>query len=198
MPYPPEKIERLKFQLNSQIEAQKWGYRKQELEFLEAGQHLRSLNQILWQIPSMVIAITGGLWYGVTTIDAPMPKSVVLAFAAFVDLITIVVILRLRSVIGHQIDAQRNFAVAPDELSKKRDKTVVMCWSAMLFVAALLSAVGAFNVDSLVARKKEQVVAPQECRVVADVNVAMEATSASAVAQKAPSKISHVARKRCP
>jgi hypothetical protein len=198
MPYPPEKLERLKFQLNSQIEAQKWGYRKQELKFLEAGQHLRSLNQILWQIPSMVIAITGGLWYGVTTIDASMPKSVVLAFAAFVDVITIVVILRLRSVIGHQIDAQRKFADAPDDLSKKRDRTVVRCWAAMLLVAASLSMVGAFNVDSLAARKKEQVVVPQECRVVAEVNVAMEAASASTVAQKALSKVSHVARKRCP
>src|SRR3546814_15700834 len=64
-------------------------FKKEELSYLEAGQHLRSLNQQLWQVPSMVIAITGGIWYGAASITGGSPKILALGFAVAVNILTI-------------------------------------------------------------------------------------------------------------
>lgn len=129
-------------------EARKWEYRKLELQYLEAGQHLRSLNQLMWQVPGMAIAITGGLWYGATTIDAEIPRSWVLGFAAVVDVLTIFIIWRLRSLIEIQIGHQRSFEGA--ENNKDRWKRVVItCWTLALAAAAVVSGAGAVHPSAL-------------------------------------------------
>ena len=51
---------------NLKIEAIRWYQKLQEITYLEAGQHMRALNQLMWQIPSFVIAVNGGLWYATT------------------------------------------------------------------------------------------------------------------------------------
>ena len=89
----------MKHRLASDLEERKWQFKTLELKYLEAGQHLRSLNQLMWQVPSMVIAITGGLWYGATTVDELQARTVVLSFAAFFSVLTIVIIWRLRQLI---------------------------------------------------------------------------------------------------
>ncbi|GGP23793.1 hypothetical protein [Silvimonas iriomotensis] len=132
----PRKLELLKHQLSSKLEAQKWDYRRQELAFLEAGQHLRALNQIMWQVPSMTIALTGGLWYGTTQVDSAVPKILLLLFAFIVDIATIFVLSRLRDIIEKQIQIQNSFTapastyvvqVSPQK--KERDRIVVKCWA---------------------------------------------------------------------
>ena len=85
------------------LEELKWKNRKEELQFLEAGQHLRSLNQFLWQAPGMAIAITGGIWYGITMFSAPAAKIAALLFVAMFNFATILVICRLRSLIAIQL-----------------------------------------------------------------------------------------------
>ena len=82
----PKSIEIMKHRFASDLEERKWQFKTLELMYLEAGQHLRSLNQLMWQVPSMVIAITGGLWYGATTVDELQARTVVLAFAAVFSL----------------------------------------------------------------------------------------------------------------
>ena len=145
----PEKLDRLKHVLVLKLEHQKWQYRKRELVGLEAGQHLRALNSIMWQVPGMAIAITGGLWFGVTTINNDPPKVCILIFAAMVDLITVPVIFRLRGVIEKQILVQRELADGTVATKKERDRIVVLCWSFLLVGAAMLNIIGACNVSEL-------------------------------------------------
>lgn len=158
----PKKLERLKYQLSSKLEAQKWDYRKQELKYLEAGQHLRALNQIMWQVPSMAIALTGGLWYGTTLLDSAKPRIALLLFAFLVNFVTIFVLFRLRSIIEKQILIQNRFAEGvplktdePDSPKKERDRIVVKCWSALLVGAAILSVAAAFSPSELSAKKTD-------------------------------------------
>lgn len=194
----PEELENLKFQLTSQVEEKKWGYRKQELEYLEAGQHLRALNQIMWQVPGMAIAVTGGLWYGVTTVEADLPKIFALIFVAIVDAITIPIIWRLRGVIDIQIKVQRSFSPSLPQVKKERDRVVVSCWAFILALAATLSVIAAANVSQLNKQKKDDPKGQAECRVEADIKVELSpATAASAASLPAKRQI-YTRRKQCP
>lgn len=125
-----------------ELEEKKWGYRKLELQYLEAGQHLRSLNQLMWQVPSMAIATTGGLWYGATTVEFDITRTWVLVFTAIINFLTIPILLRIRSVIEKHISFQVEFSDSspPNNFWKK---TVITCWSLALLVAASISLVGA-------------------------------------------------------
>lgn len=144
----PKSIEILKHRLASDLEERKWRFKTLELKYLEAGQHLRSLNQLMWQVPSMVIAITGGLWYGATTVDELQARTVVLSFAAVFSVLTIVIIWRLRQLIQMHIDRQRLFA--PDDEQGPRGKYVVIgCWTAALLGSAIVSTLGACNPSHL-------------------------------------------------
>lgn len=133
-------LEAIKHQNAIALEKQKWQFRKQELAFLEAGQHLRALNQQLWQVPGMVIAITGGIWYGSLSLPDESARSLALLFAAIVNLTTIRIIWRLRKIIDIQISLQNKF----NEIKRKHGRnTVVWCWTALLLSASTLSLLAA-------------------------------------------------------
>lgn len=135
--------EQLKHRHSQELEAQKWAYKKEELQYVEAGQHLRSLNQLMWQVPGMAIAITGGLWYGATTIDTETPRTWVLGFVSIVDILTIVIIWRLRRLIELHIGHQRDFSGTSSSTLDPAKGTVVACWTIALLAAAIVSALGA-------------------------------------------------------
>lgn len=133
-------LEAIKHQNAITLEKQKWQFRKQELTFLEAGQHLRALNQQLWQVPGMVIAITGGIWYGALSIPDERARSLALLFAATVNLVTIMIICRLRTIIDIQITLQNNF----NKIKRKHGKNIVVwCWTFLLLAASILSLLAA-------------------------------------------------------
>lgn len=155
----PQTLELLKYRLNARLEAQKWRYRQQEIQYLEAGQHLRSLNQLMWQVPGMAIAITGGLWYGAANVAAEAPKAWVLGFVALVDLLTVVTLWRIRFIIGKRIDEQRNFTDSKPGKDRWRN-TVIGCWTISLLAAAGVSALGAGNPELLA---KAQPLFPAVC-----------------------------------
>ncbi|MGJ7505666.1 hypothetical protein ACSFBF_35330 [Variovorax sp. ZT5P49] len=67
-----------------------------EVIYLEAGQHMRSLNALFWQIPGLAIAVTGGLWFGASTLMEPGARRWVLLFTALADLLLIIVLFRMR------------------------------------------------------------------------------------------------------
>ena len=152
-----EEIENLRHCQAKELEELRWGFRKQELTFLEAGEHLRALNQHLWRVPSMVIAITGGIWFVAASLESDFTKTLVLSFAGLVDFLTILIIFRLRSLISMQIKIQNRFS----GLSKsKKSHVVVWCWTLLLVAAGILSAVGATrpsDVDNEKSAKEPQV-----------------------------------------
>ncbi|MFT0621916.1 hypothetical protein ACMHYQ_04545 [Ectopseudomonas guguanensis] len=133
-------LEAIKHQNAIILEERKWQFRKQELAFLEAGQHLRALNQQLWQVPGMVIAITGGIWYGALSIPDECARSLALLFAAAVNFVTIGIIWRLRTIIDIQIALQNNF----NQIRRRHGKNIVVwCWTFLLLAAFTLSLLAA-------------------------------------------------------
>ncbi|MEX2952736.1 hypothetical protein AB4K01_16220 [Serratia fonticola] len=118
-----------------QLEAIKWHQKIQEITYLEAGQHLRSLNQLMWQIPSFVIAINGGLWYGATLLNFNAARSL-LVLIFFFDIVTIITLFRIRGLldikIGQQVGIENSFrndifefvnqSIVPKKRSRKRNK----------------------------------------------------------------------------
>ena len=64
-------------------------------------QQFRSLNQIMWQIPVLAMTLTGGLWFGVPTIDNnAMLVTILLLTAVVVNLLLCGVLVRFRHVMG--------------------------------------------------------------------------------------------------
>ncbi|HCF0264805.1 TPA: hypothetical protein NH789_002221 [Pseudomonas aeruginosa] len=123
LPMTDKALEKLKHQNAIALENFKWEKKKEELSFLEAGQHLRALNQQLWQVPGMAIAVTGGIWYGAISISYDLPKLLAFCFAATVDLITIIVLIRLRSIIQIQINLQNKFNdIQPEKTGQLPEK----------------------------------------------------------------------------
>lgn len=159
--------EQLKHRFALELEAKKWNYRRQELQYLEAGQHLRSLNQLMWQVPSMAIAVTGGLWYGATTVESDAPRAWVFGFTAFVDVLIVIIIWRLRSLIEKHIQHQEAFAGEGGSRGRLR-YVVISCWIFALIAAAVVSAAGAFN-PSVIAKKSDEKKSVPCCNVTVDV-----------------------------
>ncbi len=137
--------EKIKHRNALELERQKWAYKKEELQYVEAGQHLRSLNQLMWQVPSLAIALTGGLWYGATLVSDEITRRFLLALSAGVDLLTIITLLRLRSVIGAHIAYQKQFAGATSQDKDRFRYTVIACWSVALVAAACGGVFGVYS-----------------------------------------------------
>lgn len=197
MSTPAKNTEVFKHQLALDLEASKWSYKQAELHYQEAGHHLRSLNQIMWQVPGMAIAITGGLWYGATTVDQETPRIGVLVFAAFVDLLTIPIIWRLRSIIGTHIDTQKDFFPNPHEPKGWRH-TVIACWTAMLAIAAAVSIGGACYSESLSKKASDDKDKPEAtCQVEVQVSNPSPSTSLD-VKKRTNQPKPHRKREECP
>lgn len=187
------KVEREKHRLTLALEAEKWAYKKQELIFVEAGQHIRALNVILWQVPSMAIAITGGLWYGISLFDHETVKIAALLFTALVDLITIGIIWRLRTVMSAYLVAQLSFQLLSDHGKPKH--IVMWCWSAILFAAAVLGMLGAWNVETLARESSNVKPVITSCETAFTLAISPEAARSSSVASGKPSK--NLEQKKC-
>ncbi len=115
----------------------------------------RSLNQIMWQIPVLAMTLTGGLWFGVSTIDDdPLLVSILLLTAFFGNLVLSGVLLRFRHVMGCYLDwlkrADSEGYVNASTVSEavifmyrfcNLDKTVRTLFCCMLWWAAACSAI---------------------------------------------------------
>lgn len=61
----------------------------------------RSLNGFLWQMPVLLMTLTGGLWFAVASLGlTPTARSDLLNFAGIADLLMIVALFRLRIVMS--------------------------------------------------------------------------------------------------
>lgn len=116
---------------NLKIEAIRWYQKLQEITYLEAGQHMRALNQLMWQIPSFVIAVNGGLWYA-TTLANESSLWIIFAVLALFDFTTMITLYRLRSLIGSKIALQKN-------IEDRSVKVLSMPFAAMLRLTVVTS-----------------------------------------------------------
>ncbi|MBW7565182.1 hypothetical protein KIF53_01390 [Chromobacterium subtsugae] len=138
-----------------QLEETKWKYKQKELAYVEAGNHMRALNQLMWQVPSIAMAITGGLWYGAANLQVAEPRAWVFAFAIVADVMTIITLHRLRKLIQRELEKQATF----ESISLPKSKNIVVwCWTIVLFSAATTGFFGALNSDKFNARPNPTVI----------------------------------------
>ncbi len=150
------------------LEAKRQEFRAKEVGYVEAGLHMRSLNQFMWQVPGITIAVTGGLWYGVSLWTSDSAKQFALVFLAIFDILMIVVLFRVRTVLERHIARQKNsdfeLQVANVQANKaskwswlvawtKQDFLVVGIWSALLAFAGILSVLGALYPERVTSMK---------------------------------------------
>ncbi|HHB7301285.1 hypothetical protein CMV52_14365 [Klebsiella pneumoniae] len=145
------------------IEVIRWHQKLQEITYIEAGQHMRALNQLMWQIPSLVIAINGGLWYASTLVNEAS-LWMIFGFLTIFDLLTICTLFRLRALIGKKITKQNDIEdstknsilqdlshrsgiiTSPTPAPKKELKYIVVgCWTICLLLCALINMHGFLN-----------------------------------------------------
>jgi hypothetical protein len=127
-----------------------------EVIYLEAGQHMRSLNALFWQIPGLAIAVTGGLWFGASTLMDPAARRLVLSFTALADFLLIFVLFRMRYLfqlsLGFQLAYEAGERKAKGDAAPKSGRfryLVVSLWALLLLGAVAVSVVGACNPDQI-------------------------------------------------
>jgi hypothetical protein len=128
-------------------------FEKEKLCFVQNSESVRSLNQIMWQIPLVAMTLTGGLWYGAAS-TAQLPvvaRSGLLLFVTVVNFLLIFVIWRVRAVMGEYIAKAKSFYPegAPDTHVKSnysclKEKIVVKVFSLILMTTAIMSLIGVF------------------------------------------------------
>src|SRR6266498_110400 len=73
-------------------------------------EQFRSLNQVMWQVPVIAMTLTGGLWFGAATVgDMPGFQYLLLLLAALANLGLVVVLSRVRFVMGEYLNVIKAF-----------------------------------------------------------------------------------------
>lgn len=108
----------------------------------------RALNALMWQIPLIAMTLTGGLWFGVASLSKEEGLSYLrpglLLLAAVGDVVLIVVLERLRHIIGEylawlQAAQPRGYVAATGTRWWNSSKVVKVAFQAMLAFAAVIS-----------------------------------------------------------
>jgi len=111
----------------------------------------------MWQVPIIAMTVTGGLWYGaasLSNIEAGV-KYALLFFVGLADLLLIFVIQRVRSVMAAYLRKIKEFhpsSFAETQSGEAtrwlRERGVVNTFSVLLLIAALMSFIGLFFINS--------------------------------------------------
>lgn len=108
----------------------------------------RALNALMWQIPLIAMTLTGGLWFGVASLSKADGLSYLrpslLLLAAVGDVVLIIVLERLRHIIGEylawlQTAQPRGHVAAAGTRWWNSAKVVKISFQAMLAFAAVIS-----------------------------------------------------------
>jgi hypothetical protein len=116
-------------------------------------EHLRALNQIMWQVPMIAMTLTGGVWYAVASLPA-MTKSLkygLLVFVMVADVFLIFILQRVRSVMAAYLLKIEEFhppgfadTKSTQAIRWLKERGVANTFCALLFIAAMMSFVGLF------------------------------------------------------
>lgn len=119
---------------------------KEIVIYQERCQNFRSLNDLMWKIPFIAMTLTGGLWFGVASLDfSNEMRKALLFLSAVSNCLFVIVLYRVRSILAKYLEWMREFE--SEKKSKKLGYCVVTCFSIILIVASLLSAVICYNIE---------------------------------------------------
>ena len=114
--------------------------------YVQNCEDFRSLNNIMWRVPILVMSLTGGLLVAVATFELSDPaRQGILVFAGLINLAFIVVLYRLRYVMDRilkQIHAYQG-------TKYQKGFRVVLTLSAILLISMLGSFYSAWEVSDM-------------------------------------------------
>jgi len=153
---------RAKILSDQKLQDERLAFERDKVAYEQNAQHLRALNQFLWQVPTIAITLTGGLWYGVTKIDSLIVREGLLAFAALSDVLLVFVVFRVRFLFGQYLAAQRGFNPRFEIKSEKGpwifpSGTVVGCFVVLLLAGAAGSSYGAWHLKAIDAESAKKI-----------------------------------------
>jgi hypothetical protein len=129
-------------------------FERDKICYVQNCEHMRSLVQIMWQVPMLAMTLTGGLWYAVATMKGmdPNARSALLVFSAIANGGLILMINRVRNVIAAYLKRIKSFnptshadATDPEKsFFVFRDRGVCRTFSMLMGVGAAFSLVGAY------------------------------------------------------
>lgn len=105
----------------------------------------RSLNALMWQIPLIAMTLTGGLWFGVSKVEAlPMFRGGLLALAGLGNLGLAIILHRLRYVMGCYLEWLKNahpagHVAAPGNGFFSKSRRVQQVFSLLLVLVSTFS-----------------------------------------------------------
>lgn len=110
-------------------------------------EQFRSLNQTMWQVPVIAMTLTGGLWFGAAQVgDMPGFQYLLLTLAALANLGLVLVLARVRYVMGEYLNALRDFNpsafVGAEGKGLHASETVAITFRVLLLLSAAISLVG--------------------------------------------------------
>lgn len=122
-------------------------FEREKICYEQDCEHMRSLNQIMWQVPMIAMTLTGGLWYAVATVKSVdiIARTGLLLFSAIANVGLIVVINRVRDVIEVYLNKMRGFN--PEgfaNASNSKDRVVCKTFSGLMGVGATFSLVAVY------------------------------------------------------
>lgn len=128
-------------------------FEREKLCYEQNCENLRSLNQIMWQVPMIAMTLTGGVWYAVATLPAMTTniKYGLLVFVMAADIFLIFVLQRVRSVMAAYLSKIEEFhrpgfadTKSTQATGWLKERGVANTFCALLFIAAVMSFVGLF------------------------------------------------------
>lgn len=140
-------MEQNKEKHNDDFEREKVCYEQNYLQF-------RSLNQIMWQVPIIAMTLTGGLWFGAANVNNIQNFQYFLLFLAFFGNVGLILVLtRIRYVMGEYLNALRDFhpngfVEAKGKNWFTRSKRVVSTFRWLLCISAVISLIGIWMIYS--------------------------------------------------
>lgn len=114
-------------------------------------EQFRAMNQIMWQVPLLVMTLTGGLWYAAATLEIASLLKVAISLLSVVwDVTFIFVLVRVRHVMEAYLSQLRKFhpagfVEASGTTWYNKGWAVVWALSIALGLAALFGLAGAIS-----------------------------------------------------
>jgi len=128
-------------------------FEREKVCYEQNCEHMRSLNQIMWQVPIIAMTLTGGLWYGVTTLNSleTEMRTLLLSFGAIANIFMIFILQRIRSVMAAYLDKIKRFnppgfadTQSPRATKWLKERGVMNTFCVLLLVTALMSMLGIY------------------------------------------------------
>ena len=114
-------------------------FEREKLCYEQNCEHMRSLNQIMWQVPMIAMTLTGGLWYAVATVKGmdSIARIGMLGFSAIANF-------HLTKMEQFYPAGYVNAGADRNRLPFFRNRGVCLTFSVLMGIAASFSVIGAW------------------------------------------------------